>query len=68
MPWLREVTLVRWTGRDLAVLGDKPELTYLRLDCRGQAIDPAGWGRPTGLPQLAVSTLTCPSRTVCYPS
>jgi hypothetical protein len=41
MPWLREVTLVRWTGRDLAVLGDKPELTYLRLDCRGQAIDPA---------------------------
>jgi hypothetical protein len=41
MPWLREVTLVRWGGRDLALLGDKPELTYLRLDCLGQSVDPA---------------------------
>lgn len=41
MPWLREVTLVRWGGSDLALLGDKPELSYLRLDCRGQTIDPA---------------------------
>ena len=41
MPWLREVTLLRWGGSDLALLGDKPELTYLRLDCRGQSINPA---------------------------
>lgn len=31
---LRELTVVRWEGKDLAFLGDKPELRFLRLEGR----------------------------------